>query len=193
MCEVVPGLRNHHTCGGVLRMCINITLTLKKYNFACGGKTLIWRSAAACDEEVRRCQKAINQFFHLTGIFVVSDAVPFLLWLELQGHEKAMKKTTKDLDQILGGRLEEHRQRRLKSNCDKVKAKGVEEARRTSLLSCCLFSNKESSPTFSMTAYVYLSVILGGSDMKSSTLMWAISVMPRTINFLLVLPLLTKE
>lgn len=71
-------------------------------------------ASAGCDEgEARQCQKAINSFFHLIGIFTVSDALPFLWWLDLHGHERAMKKTAKELDAILEGWIEEHRQRRV--------------------------------------------------------------------------------
>lgn len=103
-------------------------LTLNVVVRMVGGKRYFGTSAAECDEEeARLCQKAISQFFHLIGIFVVSDALPYLWWLDLQGHEKAMKKTAKDLDQILGGWLEEHRRRRLKSNNgDHLKAKCAE-------------------------------------------------------------------
>lgn len=58
-------------------------------------------------------QEAIHKFFHLIGIFTVSDALPFLWWLDLYGHEKAMKKTAKELDVIIEGWLEEHRKKRL--------------------------------------------------------------------------------
>ncbi|KAF3956633.1 hypothetical protein ACB098_01G037400 [Castanea mollissima] len=61
------------------------------------------------EEEARRCQKAWGDFFHLSGLFVVSDAIPFLGWLDLGGHEKAMKKTAKELDGILREWLEEHK------------------------------------------------------------------------------------
>ena len=44
---------------------------------------------------------------------MVSDAIPFLGWLDLGGHEKAMKKTAKELDGILGEWLEEHKRRRV--------------------------------------------------------------------------------
>ncbi|XLT02857.1 hypothetical protein HN51_052208, partial [Arachis hypogaea] len=77
------------------------------------GKRYFGASAKCGDDEARRCQKAINQFFHLIGIFVVSDAVPFLRWLDVQGHEKAMKKTAKELDEILDGWLQEHRKSRV--------------------------------------------------------------------------------
>lgn len=71
-------------------------------------------TTAGCeDEEARRCQKATNEFFHLIGIFVISDALPFLGFLDFQGHEKAMKKTAKEPDAILETWLEEHRRRRI--------------------------------------------------------------------------------
>lgn len=77
------------------------------------GKRYFGASATCDDSEARQCQKAINQFFHLIGIFTVSDALPFFWWLDWQGHEMAMKKTAKELDAILEGWLEEHRQRRV--------------------------------------------------------------------------------
>ncbi|XP_048442135.1 cytochrome P450 CYP82D47-like isoform X2 [Pyrus x bretschneideri] len=85
--------------------------------------------------EARRCRKAIGQYFHLIGIFVVADALPFLWWLDLQGHKKAMKKTAKELYQILGGWLEEHRQRRGASH-GKAEDEGGDED--TSIKSTCL-------------------------------------------------------
>ncbi|KAI3762894.1 hypothetical protein L1987_53336 [Smallanthus sonchifolius] len=68
-------------------------------------------------------QKAIFEFFRLSGVFVVSDAIPFLWWLDLHGHEKQMKKT-RDFDAVVGRWLNEHRQKRelkLKGNKDDVK------------------------------------------------------------------------
>ena len=73
-------------------------------------------SAGAVDDEnssaARRCQKALDEFFHLLGLFVVSDAIPFLGWLDIGGHERAMKKTAKELDGFLGEWLEEHKRKR---------------------------------------------------------------------------------
>lgn len=43
---------------------------------------------------------------------ILSDALPFLGWIDLQGYKKAMKKISKELDSILAGWLEEHRARR---------------------------------------------------------------------------------
>ena len=79
------------------------------------GKRCFGTSDGVNEEEARRCQKALEEFFHLMGLFVLSDAIPFLGWLDWGGHEKAMKKTAKELDSILGEWLEEHKRRRASS------------------------------------------------------------------------------
>ena len=43
---------------------------------------------------------------------MVSDAIPYLGWLDWGGHVKAMKRTAKELDNILGEWLEEHKLKR---------------------------------------------------------------------------------
>ncbi|KAF2324460.1 hypothetical protein GH714_014459 [Hevea brasiliensis] len=57
-------------------------------------------------------RSALRDFFKLMGKFVVSDALPFLRWLDFGGDEKEMKKTAKELDNIIGGWLHEHKQKR---------------------------------------------------------------------------------
>nr|POE58003.1 cytochrome p450 82a3 [Quercus suber] len=64
------------------------------------------------EREARCCQKAVRDFFHFLGLFVVSDAIPDLRWLDLGGHEKAMKRTAKEIDNILREWLEEHKRKR---------------------------------------------------------------------------------
>jgi len=76
------------------------------------GKRYFSSSAVADEEESRRCQKSVRAFFHYLGMFVVSDAIPYLGWLDLGGHEKAMKKTAKEFDGFLAGWLEEHKRKR---------------------------------------------------------------------------------
>ncbi|WRX30160.1 Cytochrome P450 - like 10 [Theobroma cacao] len=61
------------------------------------------------EKVVTQYRKALREFFHLTGMFVMGDAVPFLRWLDLGGHVKHMKKTAKELDEIVGGWLDDHR------------------------------------------------------------------------------------
>ena len=51
-------------------------------------------------------------FFTLFGKFVVSDALPFLRWLDIGGNEKLMKQTAKEFDIILQQWLDEHKIKR---------------------------------------------------------------------------------
>lgn len=99
-------------------------LTLNVIVRMVAGKRYFGATAASDSGEARRCQKAINQFFRLIGIFVVSDALPFLGWLDLQGHEREMKTTARELDSILEGWLEEHRQRRASTQ---IRAEGEQD------------------------------------------------------------------
>jgi hypothetical protein len=76
------------------------------------GKRYFSTTAVADEEESRRIQKSVREFFHYIGMFVVSDTIPYLGWLDLGGHEKAMKKAAKELDGLLGKWLEEHKRKR---------------------------------------------------------------------------------
>ncbi|KAJ4834506.1 hypothetical protein Tsubulata_838807 [Turnera subulata] len=133
-------------------------------------------STASCDEdEARQCQKAINQFFHLIGIFVVSDALPFLGWLDLMGHERAMKNTAKQLDAILEGWLEEHRQRR-------SSAGNILEGEQDFIDVMLSLQEEGQLSHFQYDAdtsikSTCLAMILGGSDTTAGTLTWAISLL----------------
>ena len=64
------------------------------------------------DEKAQRCVEAVKEFMRLMGVFTVADAIPFLRWFDFGGYEKAMKETAKDLDEIFGEWLEEHKQNR---------------------------------------------------------------------------------
>lgn len=72
--------------------------------------------SGAQTENTRRCQKAWSDMFHMLGVLVVADYVPFLRWLDIAGHEKRMKEVAKELDCILQGWIDEHRLRRKKEN-----------------------------------------------------------------------------
>ncbi|KAJ6679223.1 CYTOCHROME P450 82C3-RELATED [Salix purpurea] len=55
---------------------------------------------------------SLRRFFELSGMFAVSDALPFLRWMDLGGVEKAMKRTAKNLDHAAEKWLEEHKQKK---------------------------------------------------------------------------------
>ena len=60
----------------------------------------------------RKIRKAIEEALYLSGTFVMSDAIPWLEWLDYQGHISAMKTTAKELDAVIGTWLEEHAKKR---------------------------------------------------------------------------------
>ncbi|XP_012071739.1 xanthotoxin 5-hydroxylase CYP82C4 [Jatropha curcas] len=129
------------------------------------------------DDGARRCQNAISKFFHLMGIFVVSDALPFLQWLDLEGHQRAMKKTAKDLDAVLEGWLTEHRQKRV-SVLGEAKTEGEQD------FIDVMLSLEEKGH---LSGFIYdadtsikstcLALIAGASDTTTTTLTWAISLL----------------
>jgi hypothetical protein len=65
------------------------------------------------NEENEQCRKAFRNFFELSGTFVAADTLPYLRWLDLGGHERAMKQTAKELDHVVEGWLEEHKRRKV--------------------------------------------------------------------------------
>lgn len=68
--------------------------------------------------EVRKVRRVFRDFFRLTGLFVVGDAIPFLGWIDFGGHVKEMKKTAVEMDNVVCEWLEEHRR---KKNLGKTK------------------------------------------------------------------------
>ncbi|KAL6215941.1 hypothetical protein ACLB2K_015367 [Fragaria x ananassa] len=88
---------------------LNVTLRMvagKRYSFI---------SDSTNEDEKKeggRVQDAVRKFFYFSGVFMVGDLVPYLRWLDLGGHEKAMKKTAKEIDAIIEEWLQEHKQRR---------------------------------------------------------------------------------
>ncbi|WCJ35337.1 cytochrome P450 family 82 subfamily C polypeptide 4 [Euphorbia peplus] len=156
-----------------------VTVELKKWfedlTFNVIVKMVAGKCYAADDDEAERCKKAISEFFHLMGIFVVSDALPFLRWLDLEGHEKAMKKTAKDLDAVLSGWLDEHRQRR-----DSGEVKGDGENDFIDVMLSLETQGKLSGFEFDEDTSIKstcLALIVGAGDTTTTTLTWAVSLL----------------
>ncbi|KAJ4830074.1 hypothetical protein Tsubulata_009282 [Turnera subulata] len=123
-------------------------------------------------EEAKRCHQAISDFFHLMGASVVSDAFPFLWWLDLQGLQQAMKKTAKEFDSIFGGWLHEHRRGRVSGE---TKEEG-EQKDFVDLLQSLQEAGYFSDFLFDADTVIKsacLSLVSGGSDTMPTALTWA--------------------
>nr|AGN54072.1 cytochrome P450 monooxygenase [Artemisia annua] len=74
------------------------------------------------EDEMNKFQVVVRKFFDFLGLFVVADTLPYLGWLDLGGHEKAMKRVAKEIDFIIGKWLCEHREKR-----DSIEAMGEKD------------------------------------------------------------------
>lgn len=63
------------------------------------------------DEKDVKLKEAIKKALYLGGVFVFSDAIPALEWLDIGGHIKSMKQTFKEVDKV----FEEWVQERIKT------------------------------------------------------------------------------
>ncbi|KAJ0785879.1 putative cytochrome P450 [Helianthus annuus] len=132
--------------------------------------------ASGRGDEAAKCHEGIIDFFQLCRLFVVSDAIPSLGWLDLQGYEKQMKKTGKDFDLVLGGWLEEYRQKRkLCLERNEVDAKDFIDV----MLS---LEDEKQLPNIghdsdTIIKSTSLSMILGGSDTTAVTITWVLSLL----------------
>ncbi|CAN6718137.1 unnamed protein product [Malus baccata var. baccata] len=123
-------------------------------------------------EEVR-CHKAVRELFHFIGLFAFGDAVPWLRFLDIGGHEKAMKKTANELDTIVMSWLEKHKQRRAKdgdNNRDFIDLM-------LSVLDRQNVAQHESFDADTVMKATIVNLIAGGSDPTSVLMGCAISML----------------
>ncbi|XP_041992411.1 cytochrome P450 CYP82D47-like [Salvia splendens] len=120
-------------------------------------------------DEARRCQRVMRDFFHLAGVFVVGDIMPYLRWLDVGGYEKKMKETSKELDLLVGQWLEEHREREILD-----KGKDFMD-----VMLCVVrgtkFQNQHDSDIIIKSTCSNL--ISGASDTTSIMLVWAMALL----------------
>ncbi|XP_031098241.1 cytochrome P450 CYP82D47-like [Ipomoea triloba] len=123
------------------------------------------------EEEGRRSVEMVRGLFDLLGVPVVSDYLPWLRWLDIGGHEKAMKETAKKMDSVVEGWLQEHKRKR------NTKSK-QEEDFMDGLLSS--FQDEEDTPkdfdADTIVKATCMAVLLAATDTTTITLTWALSL-----------------
>ncbi|CAL0327042.1 unnamed protein product [Lupinus luteus] len=126
------------------------------------------------EEDNERIKKALTDFMHLSGSFAVSDALPYLRWLDLDGKEKEMKRTAKELDEFAQVWLDEHKRNR---NCGKGELKGKQDFMDV-LLSVVdqgeEFDGRDADTTVKAMC---LALIAAGTDTTTGTMTWALSLL----------------
>ncbi|KAF2305851.1 hypothetical protein GH714_008449 [Hevea brasiliensis] len=137
------------------------------------GKRYSGGSNGIKDKESRQFCKALKDFFYLTGLFLASDTVPFLGWLDLvKGYVGDMKRTAKEMDEVLGRWVKEHREQRLKGGIKEEEQDFIHVM--LSVMDDGKISANEIDNIIKGTCF---SLILGGNDTNVVTLTWALSLL----------------
>ncbi|TXG52308.1 hypothetical protein EZV62_021477 [Acer yangbiense] len=139
------------------------------------GKRFVGGSTEQESENNERSRRALRAFFELTGTFVLADAIPFLRWLDLGGYEKAMKKTWKEIDQVLEGWLKEHKHKRISGQI-----KGDHDHDFMDMMLNVLDDAEDQLSDYdadTINKATCLALILGGTDTTMVTLTWALTLL----------------
>ncbi|KAH1065673.1 hypothetical protein J1N35_030660 [Gossypium stocksii] len=121
------------------------------------------------DEQSLVLKTALKNFTVLGGKFMVSDALPFLRWLDIGGDKRAMKKVGEDLDRFAEGWLEEHKQRKSSGQF-----KGGED-----FMDVMLSNLKDEGDHHADTINkaTCLALVLAAEDTTAVTLTWVLSLL----------------
>ncbi|GMI93955.1 cytochrome P450, family 82, subfamily C, polypeptide 4 [Hibiscus trionum] len=121
------------------------------------------------DDEAEKWKKSLDDIMEMSGKFLVSDALPFLRWLDIGGDEKSMKKIAEESDRAVQGWLREHKQKRAEDEANSEKDfMGI-------MLS--LLHDVEEHDADTINKATSLVLILGGEDTTYVTMTWALSLL----------------
>ncbi|XP_021283758.1 cytochrome P450 CYP82D47-like [Herrania umbratica] len=125
--------------------------------------------SSGSDAEGERWKDALQDFFNLSGKFVISDALPFLRCLDIGGDERIMKKVRKELDEVVEGWLQDHKRK---------KASGNQESNQDFMdVMFSILSDVGKHDADTINKATCLNLILATSDTTMVTLTWALSLL----------------
>ncbi|GAB4861034.1 hypothetical protein Ancab_040059 [Ancistrocladus abbreviatus] len=128
------------------------------------------------DKEDDGLPRTLREFAYLLGVVVVSDALPFLRWLDIGGYEKAMKRTARELDQALQRWLDEHKRERESMHGKPRNEKDFMDV----LLDIFDTGIHEKLSSFEPDTIIKATcqaMISAGSETSTTTLTWALSLL----------------
>ncbi|KAF3774991.1 Cytochrome P450 82C4 [Nymphaea thermarum] len=122
------------------------------------------------DGEGKEFSEALNEFGNL-GTFTISDAIPWLRWLDVGGHLKAMKRVHLKMDEVASAWLAEHRRKESSSAGGKrdlidVLIKELDDGH--------LSENHQTDTIIKATVLV---LVVAGTEATAITLEWALSLL----------------
>ncbi|OWM80796.1 hypothetical protein CDL15_Pgr006826 [Punica granatum] len=122
------------------------------------------------DEE----REVLREYMKLKGRFVVADGFPFLRWLDLGGHEKAMKRATEKLDRVVQQWFDEHKARRNSSAGGEKSEQDFIDVLLTIHEDDAEISGYDSD---TINKAACLAMIVAGSDTTIVTMTWTLSLL----------------
>lgn len=125
------------------------------------------------DVEAHRIVKLIKEFMHISGEFVPSDLIPLLGWFGMDGQVlKSMKRIAKDLDNLVGGWVEEHKK------SDSLTNKSCEKHDFIDVMLSVFEDDPVSGHTRdSIIKANVMNLMLAGSDTTSTTMTWILAML----------------
>ncbi|XP_055836055.1 cytochrome P450 CYP82D47-like [Solanum dulcamara] len=146
------------------------------------GRILFGKGRSSNEEEgINKAHKSIRRFFELLGTFVVADFIPYLRWLDIGGHEKAMKQTAKEMDSFVEEWLAEHKTKRVSKGIIKS---GEGEDFMDVMLSIC---EDRDLPGFDADTAIKancMGLLSAGTDTTIVTSIWTLSLLLNNYNAL---------
>ncbi|WCJ37979.1 cytochrome P450 family 82 subfamily G polypeptide 1 [Euphorbia peplus] len=126
------------------------------------------------NSEACRYKKAIEEALFLSGTFVLSDAIPWLEWVDYGGYISAMKRNYKELDQVMEGWLDEHMRKggEIEKNSDHID--DFMEVLLSNIDEDAVLSGHSRSTVIKANAMI---LILTGSGSTAVTMTWIVSLL----------------
>ncbi|KAL4364921.1 cytochrome P450 CYP82D47 [Arachis hypogaea] len=127
--------------------------------------------------EVGRIRRVFREFFRLTGVHVIGDAIPFLGWLDFGGQVKEMKKTAKEMDEIICEWLKDHRRRRECGDDDQSDAQTEQDFIDVLLSVLHNGADLDGYDLDTVIKATSLMIISGATDTTAVTMIWTLSLL----------------
>ncbi|KAL4316412.1 hypothetical protein AHAS_Ahas15G0282500 [Arachis hypogaea] len=135
------------------------------------GKRFFGAMNSESEDKANECLKSLRESLRLLGLFTVGDAIPSLRWLDLGGHEKAMKKTYMELDRFMIEWLDEHRQKKM--NSDASNERDFIDV----MISVLSDAKIHAFDADTVTKATTLNMIIGATETTSITMTWAMCLL----------------
>ncbi|KAA8550582.1 hypothetical protein F0562_002266 [Nyssa sinensis] len=136
------------------------------------GKRFSTSTCGDRDSNTGRFKEAIKKGLYLSGFFVLSDAIPWLEWMDFGGYLKAMKQTAMEIDSVIANWLEEHIEKRRKG--DTGGEEDFMDVMLSTLAEGIILSGHSRETIIKATTMILISA---GSEATCETLIWALSLL----------------